>query len=237
MFSQLIESQPKKQKAGGGTVFSIVFHGALIAGAVAATAGAGIANEKAKAEKIQFVEVKKNEPPPPKPKEPPPPPPKDVVVAPPPPKGFQVVTAPINIPKVIPDIDLTKKATNEADFSGKGVAGGSANGVVGGIGPVNVDKTYYDYQVEKAAAQAPGSPTPSYPEVLRSSGVEGSVQAQFVVDTTGRAAEIKILSSTNDLFSAAVRSALPRMRFYPAEVGGRKVKQLVQQPFQFAITK
>ena len=27
------------------------------------------------------------------------------------------------------------------------------------------------------------------------------------------------------------------MRFYPAEVGGRKVKQLVQQPFTFSLTK
>jgi protein TonB len=27
------------------------------------------------------------------------------------------------------------------------------------------------------------------------------------------------------------------MRFYPAEVGGRKVKQLVQQPFTFSLQK
>jgi protein TonB len=34
-----------------------------------------------------------------------------------------------------------------------------------------------------------------------------------------------------------VKQALPAMRFVPAEVGGKKVKQLVQQPFSFAITK
>jgi len=34
-----------------------------------------------------------------------------------------------------------------------------------------------------------------------------------------------------------VRSALPNMLFLPAEVGGKKVKQLVQQPFVFAIVK
>ena len=27
------------------------------------------------------------------------------------------------------------------------------------------------------------------------------------------------------------------MKFYPAEVGGKKVKQLVQMPFQFNLTK
>jgi hypothetical protein len=30
---------------------------------------------------------------------------------------------------------------------------------------------------------------------------------------------------------------LPNMKFYPAEVGGKKVKQLVQMPFQFSLTK
>ena len=30
---------------------------------------------------------------------------------------------------------------------------------------------------------------------------------------------------------------LPNMRFYPAEVGGKKVKQLVQQPFTFSLSK
>ena len=43
----------------------------------------------------------------------------------------------IKIPDVLPDIDLSKKVTDEADFSGKGVAGGTSKGVVGrsGSGP------------------------------------------------------------------------------------------------------
>ena len=47
----------------------------------------------------------------------------------------------------------------------------------------------------------------------------------------------KVLKATNDLFANAVRSALPNMRFYPAEVGGKKVKQLVQQSFQFKLDR
>jgi protein TonB len=39
------------------------------------------------------------------------------------------------------------------------------------------------------------------------------------------------------MFEQAVRSALPNMRFLPAEIGGRKVKQLVQQPFVFALQR
>ena len=49
--------------------------------------------------------------------------------------------------------------------------------------------------------------------------------------------EFKVLKSTHDMFTNAVRAVLPNMKFYPAEVGGRKVKQLVQMPFQFSLTK
>jgi periplasmic protein TonB len=237
MFNQLLESKPRKQKAAGGTVFSFVFHGALIGAAVVATANAGIADDKTKAEKIQFVEMKKQEPP--KPKEPPPPPPEKVVMKAPPPKGFQVLRAPVEIPIKIPDIDLSKKVTDEADFSGKGVKGGIAKGVEGGT-PVRLsDQPYFEFQVEKPVMQIPGTATPRYPDALRSSGVEGEVQAQFVVNEDGRAevGTFKVLKSTNELFSAAVRSALPQMRFYAAEVGGHKVKQLVQQSFQFKLDK
>jgi protein TonB len=75
--------------------------------------------------------------------------------------------------------------------------------------------------------------------MLRQAGVEGEVLAQFVVDTSGRAeaGSLKILKSSHDLFAQAVKNALPQMRFIPAEVGGRRVKQLVQQPFSFGITK
>jgi len=238
MFNQLIESKPKKQRMAGGTIFSVVLHSGLLALAVFATARAGIKDEKTKAEKIQFVEMKKD-PPPEKPKEAPPPP-KEVVVKPPPPKGFQVLRAPVKIDIKIPDIDLSKSITNEADFSGKGVAGGVASGVVGGKGPVvNDNQTYFEFQVERPAEVLPDQPKPRYPTVLESSGIAGSVKAQFVVSETGKADmdTFKVLSSTNELFTQAVKSALPRMRFSPAQIGGKNVKQLVQQQFQFAVPR
>lgn len=239
MFNNLLESQAKKQKRLGGSFASIVFHTAIVAGLIVVTKNAGIVNEKPKEEKVDFVEVKKDEPKPPEPEEPPPPPP-DAVAAPPPPKGFQVLSAPIEIPNVIPEIDLSKKVTDEADFSGKGVAGGIAKGVEGAKLPVpQGDQPYFDFQVEKPVVMAPGAQGPAYPDMLRTAGIEGQVLAQFVVDTTGRAdmGTFKALKSDNDLFTTAVKNALQRMRFLPAEVGGRKVKQLVQQPFQFSLNR
>ena len=237
MFDNLIESRAAKQRRAGGTFLSLVVHAVLITAAIYGTLHASEALEKPKAEKVDFVTVKKDEPPPPK--EAPKPPP-DVVMKAPPPKGFQVLTAPIKIPDVLPDIDLSKKVTNENDFTGKGVAGGTQNGVVGGTPQsINENQTYFDYQVEKQVAPYPNNTAPRYPDMLRSANVEGEVLAQFVVDTTGRAdmGTLHILKSTHDLFTSAVKTSLPNMKFYPAEVGGKKVKQLVQMPFTFSLTK
>jgi periplasmic protein TonB len=234
MFNQLLESKPKKEKMAGGTIFSIVLHTVLIAGAVFATAAAGVKDEKSKAEKIQFVEMKKE----PVVKKDEPPPPKEVIVKPPPPKGFQVLRAPVRIDIKIPEIDLSKSITNESDFSGKGVKGGTGSGVVGGTGPVT-NQTYFEFQVEKPAEMLAESPKPKYPSVLESSGIAGEVQAQFVVSSAGKADmdTFKVLKSTNELFTQAVKNVLPRMRFSPAMIGGKPVNQLVQQSFQFAVPR
>jgi protein TonB len=233
MFNQLLESKAKKQKMAGGTTFSIVLHTVLIGAAVYATARAGVKDEKSKAEKIQFVEMKKE--PPKVPDKPPPP--KEVVVKPPPPKGFQVLRAPVKIDIKIPEIDLSKAITNENDFSGKGVKGGTGNGVVGGI--ANTNQTYFEFQVEKPAESMPDNPKPKYPSVLESSGIAGEVQAQFVVRSDGKADmdTFKVLKSTNELFTQSVKNVLPRMRFSPAQIGGKPVNQLVQQAFQFAVPR
>ncbi|MDE3153366.1 MAG: TonB family protein [Gemmatimonadota bacterium] len=235
MFNNLIESKAKRQRTAGGMFMSLVIHTALIGGAVYGTLQAGQRLEKPKAEKVEFVKMEK--------KEPPPPPKKiiqqqQVVAAPPPPKGFQVLTAPIKIPDVLPKIDLSKSVTNEADFSGKGVAGGIAKGVVGGTAPPNENNTFYSFQVEKQVDMAAGNQPPHYPDMLRSANVEGEVVASFVVDTNGRAdmSTFKVIKSTHDLFTQAVKNALQNYRFIPAEIGGRKVKQLVQQPFQFSLS-
>lgn len=233
MFNTLLESKAKKSRSVGGTIFSFVAHYGLVLLMLYASAQAAQQDDKPREEKIDFVEVKKEEAP--KPKEPPPP---ELTAAPPPPKGFQVLTAPVEIPDVLPDIDLTRRVTDEADFTGKGVEGGIAKGIEKKV-EVNEGQTYFEFQVEKPVSQAPNSAQPAYPDLLRSAGIEGDVLATFVVDTTGRAdvSTFKVLRATHQQFEKAVRDALPRMRFIPAEVGGRKVRQLVQQPFAFAIIK
>ena len=230
MFTTLIESRPGQEFHAGETVVSTLLHIGLVAAAIAITANVGQRVKEVQAENIIFSQ--------PAPEPPPtheaPPPPRDAVLAPPPPKGFQVLVAPVNIPDQIPEVDLSKAVTNEADFSGRGVQGGIAKGVEGGT-PVIRDEPYFEFQVEKPAAARDGNPAPRYPALLESSRVTGEVLAQFVVDTAGRieAGSGRILKSSDALFANSVMNVLPRLRFYAAEVGGHKVRAVVQIPFRF----
>jgi len=96
---------------------------------------------------------------------------------------------------------------------------------------------YFEFQVEKRAMPLPDNPAPRYPDKLRLAKIEGQVVADFVVDTTGRVeiTTFKVLKSTDPLFTEAVRSGLAAMKFSPALVGGRKVKQLIEMPFVFSL--
>src|SRR5258705_10191226 len=179
---RLLESKKPSQKgrSASGTILSVILHSLIIFLAVFATARAGTKVREKRETKVNFVAMKKEPPPPPKeePKpEPPKPkkaptPPKVVnvpmpkVVAPAPPQGFKVVAPPVNIPTNLPAIDLSKAITNENDFSGKGVAGGSASGVKGGTGKegdtgkeAGVKEhagPYMEFQVEKVVVKIGG---------------------------------------------------------------------------------
>jgi len=96
-----------------------------------------------------------------------------------------------------------------------------------------------------------GGRAPRYPAEWRLRNVTAVVQAQFIVDVSGRAVE----GSFRDLlpgdastggdesrraykdFVRAVAEWLPEARFSPARIGGCVVRQLVQQPFTFELTQ
>ena len=100
-------------------------------------------------------------------------------------------------------------------------------------------EVYFEFQVEQPVRPVGTARGPRYPAEARRLGLEGEVLAQFVVDTTGRVVgPLRILKATGShLFADAVIDAVTELRFEPARVGGKAVKQLVQQPFQFALNK
>jgi hypothetical protein len=94
---------------------------------------------------------------------------------------------------------------------------------------------YFEFQADVPARADPDNEAPHFPDAMRSAHVEGSVVAQFVVDTTGMVelSTFKIVKSTDPSFTGAVKDALPAMRYRPAEAGGMKVRQLVEATFPF----
>lgn len=98
---------------------------------------------------------------------------------------------------------------------------------------------YQLLEVDSAAVRDPSSAAPIYPADLESRGIEGHVIIRFVVDSTGRVDVTTMLTveATHAAFDRAVREALPLMRFRPAMVGTRPVRQLAEQLFKFEIPK
>ena len=233
MFTQLVESKPASRKGKGSAVLSFVAHYGLVLFVLYTSAEARIVNEGPKPEKVVFTEPKVQE----QPKQEPPP---EIVVAPRPVKTAPIITAPIEIPNALPEIDLTHPPTDPSQFTGvkrgPAVEAGPDRGAEAAARP---DNALFEHEVEKPVSQAPNSAVPVYPDILRQAGVEGTAIVSFVVDTTGRVdlATFRVVHKTHDLFVTAVRNALPRMRFIPAETSRGKVRQFVQQPFSFSIVK
>lgn len=219
MFTTLIESTPHKNPNNGARLMSALFHSTLIAAAIYATASGAasdvVAAAGTQAEKILWVKPSAQ------PQSAPAPAPK--------PKANARPVAPKKVPTATPPIDPNAQPTTEPD------AGSTATNLTGGGAP----GAFNAFQVDVEVVAIASTIRPQYPEMLRSSGTEGQVIAQFVVNEKGRAdrKSFRVVSSTNPLFSDAVNRALPQMRFKPAMIGGKPVSQLVQQQFVFKLDR
>lgn len=226
---KLLESGSKRTRSPGGAVTSAALHTALILGAVYATAHAR-PEAKQPPTSVRTVYF----------------PPRSTVPSPPTRHTSHPVSPQYRVVDVrdlppidvkTPQVDLSISAVRPEDFAHVGVSGAQADGAEGARG--NSTTTFRADEVERQASLVRGSAPPEYPEVLRRSGVEGTVVATFIVGVDGRAEtdSVRFARSDNALFDDAVRTALKRMRFVPAEVAGRKVRQLVQMPFVFTLAK
>jgi protein TonB len=230
MFNTLLESRSHSERLTGGAIASVTAHATIIAAAILATAQARIQPLRTNhAVRVDFfpiehptIQTKR------------PAAVKHVDELPP-----AIDTKRINL--IVPPIAPSTVPKTPIDFAihpiGEQTVGPVKGTGPGGVGAEPADGgAFLADQVEKQVAFVRGV-SPRYPEALRSSGVEGQVVALFVVNEKGlaEADSVRFLRSDNALFEVEVRRALPRMRFIPAEIGGRKVRQLVQMPFVFTI--
>lgn len=106
-----------------------------------------------------------------------------------------------------------------------------------GVSEARLDSVFSAIAVDSEVVRYDWSVAPIYPDSLRLEGTEGLVEAEFVVDTTGRVdlATVRILASSRPEFAEAVETALAGMQFRPAWRGFRRVRQLVLQRFSFRL--
>ena len=97
------------------------------------------------------------------------------------------------------------------------------------------DQAFLEFQVERTVRVRQAT-SAVYPEKLRSARIDGEVLVQFIVDENGVAQmhSFKVLKANDPAFAEAVRKAVSNTSFYPAELDGKKVRQLVQQPYRFS---
>ncbi len=178
-----------------------------------------------------------------------PPPPRPVAQVQPKGPTIPALHAPTKVSLTLPPIDMKAAPTisdvvappapepvrASAIATGGSVEGGSRKG--GLNSGSSSGKALSEDQVDRAV-EVLRQPEPRYPEALKSVGVQGNVVMRFIVGADGRVepGSIEAVSTPNKLFSDAVRSALLSSRYRPAEAGGEKVRQLVEQSFAFKLS-
>jgi periplasmic protein TonB len=226
MLGQLLESSPRRVRRPYSTLVSVVGHAILLTSAVAV---AKPVTEPAESETILTWHP----------------------AAPPPPPRCMACSSssqPGSVERgAVPRLPFTDRTLGEitldlpdsTDVIGPGVAISSAEwqGGITGDRPGPIESSPGQPTVDREVVPFATNPAPRYPVELREARIEGKVVARFVVDTTGRVimATVNVDAADHPAFGVAVVEALRRSWFQPAEFRGRKVPQLVSQPFVFVL--
>ena len=126
---------------------------------------------------------------------------------------------------VSPGVQLDSGKTIERQFSVPDV-------------PETFSSTLFARDVTSEATPVPGSPKPQYPAGLATEGIRGNVSTMFVVSEQGQPdlETFRVLTTTtNERFVDAIRAALQRTRFVPAQKDGAAVRQVVQYTYDFGL--
>jgi protein TonB len=236
VFDVLVESNRRGRRDFKGTIMGMVTStvGQTIVIIAAVMATMGVAEEVTEVD-IDTIMLVMDEPEPEEeqPEEPPPP---VITSLNPPPRGFQVLSAPVDIPTEIPPIDLEERF-DPRDYSGVGVEGGVFSGVEGGTGPVDLEQVFAEAVVDEVPERI-SCPPLEYPRMMRQANIEGQVLLQFVVETDGhvKGESIQTLSASHQAFEGPARNLIARCLFRPGRVRARPVRVLVQMPIFFNLT-
>jgi len=223
MFEQLVESRPPRTRSTGQMLVSIAVHTVIIAVSIQLTRAVArpAATEMLLTRPPIHIETRRDASP------------SSHAASPAP--LLALPTAPLTVPAAIPPIDLGGRFdTSQFDLKGRQPAGPP--------GERSTDLTTDPHfvatlaQADDPAVDLEG-PLPVYPSALRQVGIEGSVQLRYIVGVDGRAesGSVKVTRSTNTAFELPATEAIRLARFRPARIGGRVVRQVVEQVVRFTL--
>jgi protein TonB len=229
MRTKLLESSRERKRSFGGTTISTLAHASVIGAAILGTSTAAVEAGSVDSTAVQIVYHE-----PPKPQR------RDAAV----PSARQQMPTPVETRPTLQVVDLTTipdlVPTTSSTIETLAIEAFARTLVDPRAQMLQAEsEVFTEFTVERAVTPRSGNPTPNYPRMLAQAGIEGIGHVQFVVDSAGRVEResIRVLRSDHAQFENAVRDAVERMRFLAAEAGGRRVRQLVEQPFSFAIRR
>jgi len=236
MLNVLLESNTKPSRRTGGTLASMLVHAAIAAGAITLTTGRAIPRP-APPDEVVLPQIVLPQTAQPRNPDHPLVDRQTVMEAPMAPRIARVDRVPDAIPPIDVDASIRVATDDEAARGAIGATIRSPGGQIGIGGPP--DGVLEERYVDRGPRILGSAIQPWFPTSLRERGVSGRVTVQFVVDTSGHAemSGLKIVQATDSLFAQSVRAVLPRYRFSPGEVGGSKVRTLVQLPFDFTLVR
>jgi len=229
MFTTLLESRAPRTRRRGGATVSALLHGALVAAGVTLTAH----QRSTEAAPVRDPVIHFALPTPVVPQHPAPVSPAHAPQSSTPFRRIDLVVMP---PTITPD--HLPPITTGPEILPERIGNGGVTTPDGPIGkPINRNGIVDVEYVERAPSLRGQPRQPRYPSLLSQTGTSGQVVIRFVIDTLGRAemGDITVVESTHALFTEAVKAVLPDYRFTPGEVGGKKVRTLVQMPFAFSV--
>lgn len=233
MFDNLVESRPKKTGRKGvfGSGFtSAIFHTGLVIVLVTVTNKVEEVVTQQTTDTLEFFIEEQDQ------EEEQPEVPELAVLDVPVALGFQNLDAPIDIPTEIPPVDLNQRF-NPADYSGVGVEGGIAQGVVGGQ-TVDLNQVFVEAVVDEPPLRLSG-PTLVYPPLLRDAGITGHVTFEFIVGEDGHPEDgsFRVVESTNRAFERPARDVIMGSVYRPGRIRGQPVRVLVRQTINYTLTR
>ncbi|MFO0827660.1 MAG: TonB family protein [Phycisphaerales bacterium] len=148
-------------------------------------------------------------------------------------------------PNDAPALEAASLSAIEAALSGQSAGGGdfgqalsfTSGGRIGGTGKAGaveekLEEAFSLAEIDQKP-RAVFQSAPVYPTEMRGKKIEGVVTVIFVVDPTGKVANVRVEKSNNPAFEAPAISAVKKWKFEPGVRAGQRVPCKMRIPIRF----